>query len=225
MFSGGTNAWMLWTAAKTKPPPGARSSIRRRTSSRTSDGVPNGRTRWVSTPPPQKTRSRPNCCLSWRVSIPRALTLDRVDDVHPDLDEVWVEPRRGATAMVEELGVRPALDGFEEPSLARLHERGVCLGTDHPAVLGGDVIPVGEDIDELADRLKVAIHGLDVDVRDPVHQPLGERAVGDHRHHEGLQSDGPAGLLEDPAADDAAPDEREVRAVSYTHLTLPTKRI
>jgi hypothetical protein len=57
-----------------KPPPGARSSIRRRTSSRTSDGVPNGRTRWVSTPPPQKTRSRPNCCLSWRVSIPRALT-------------------------------------------------------------------------------------------------------------------------------------------------------
>ena len=115
--------------------------------------------------------------------------------------------------MIEELGVRPALDGFEEPPLARLHERGVDLGTDHPAVLGGDVIPVGEDVDELADRLEVAVHGLDVDVRDPVHQPLGERTIGDHRHHERLQSDGPAGLLEDPAADDAAPDEREVRVL------------
>ncbi len=59
MFSGGTKAWMLWTVAKTKPPPGARSSMRRLTSSRTSSGVPKGSTRWVSTPPPQKVTSRP----------------------------------------------------------------------------------------------------------------------------------------------------------------------
>ncbi len=132
------------------------------------------------------------------------------------------EARCRAAAMEEELRVRPALDGVEEPFLARLHERDV-LRADHPAVLGGHVVPVGEDVDVLADLLEVAVHGLDVDVRDLVHQPLGERSVRDHRHHELLEPDGPARLLEDPAADDPAPDEREVR-VPAEPLRLFAKR-
>jgi hypothetical protein len=43
---------MLCTAANPNPPPGARSWMRRWVSSRTSRGVPRGRTRWVSQPPP-----------------------------------------------------------------------------------------------------------------------------------------------------------------------------
>src|SRR5664280_508522 len=57
MLAGGTKAWILWTALNTNPPPGARSSIRRLTSSRTFSGASNGRTRCVSTPPPQKMTS------------------------------------------------------------------------------------------------------------------------------------------------------------------------
>src|SRR5208337_457702 len=53
---------------KTKPPPGAKISHRLRTCSRTSAGVPNGKTFCVSTPPPQKTNRSPkfafNCCGS-----------------------------------------------------------------------------------------------------------------------------------------------------------------
>src|ERR1039458_6130025 len=52
IFSGGTSAWMLWTVLKMNPPPGAKSSMRRFTSSRTSCGVPCGSTCCVSTPPP-----------------------------------------------------------------------------------------------------------------------------------------------------------------------------
>ena len=57
-----------------KPPPGARSATRRRTSARTSAGVPLPSTPWVSTPPPQKTRSRPKSRLRAAVSIPVAET-------------------------------------------------------------------------------------------------------------------------------------------------------
>lgn len=39
-FSGGTSGRMLWTAARMKPPPGARTSMRRLTPSATSCGVP-----------------------------------------------------------------------------------------------------------------------------------------------------------------------------------------
>ena len=57
MFCGGTPPWITWMGANIKPPPGARSSILRRVSSRTSWGVPKGRTLCVSQLPPQMVRS------------------------------------------------------------------------------------------------------------------------------------------------------------------------
>ena len=57
---------------KTNPPPGAKVSIRRRTSSRTSCGVPNGSVFCVFTPPPQNTSRLPNLRFSSAGSIPRA---------------------------------------------------------------------------------------------------------------------------------------------------------
>ena len=63
---------MLWTVLKTKPPPGARHRCAG-TPHREYPGC-HGRIRWVSTPPPQKTISRPNSALSRRVSMPAALT-------------------------------------------------------------------------------------------------------------------------------------------------------
>ena len=75
MFSAGTPDWMTWIGAKMNPPPGARSSMRLRTSARTSAGVPNGSTRCVSQLPPQIVRSRPYSRLNFAVSsMPAQLT-------------------------------------------------------------------------------------------------------------------------------------------------------
>src|ERR1017187_6319898 len=57
---------------KTKPPPGAKISHRRRTCSRTSATVPNGSTFCVSTPPPQKVRFSPYNAFNCSGSIPVA---------------------------------------------------------------------------------------------------------------------------------------------------------
>jgi len=73
-FSGGTSLCTLWTGLKIKPPPEARSSIRRFTSSFTCSGVPNGNIRWVSTLPPQNVRPWPNSRFNTYVSISFAFT-------------------------------------------------------------------------------------------------------------------------------------------------------
>jgi hypothetical protein len=72
IFSTGTFAWMLWTVLKTKPPSLEKISQFRNTWSRTSPGLPKGSTFCVSTPPPQKTKSRPYFCFNFLGSIPAA---------------------------------------------------------------------------------------------------------------------------------------------------------
>ncbi len=141
---------------------------------------------------------------------PPGAHLDGIQDVHPDVDEVGHQVEDGAAAVVEQLGPRLPLDRLEEPALAGLDERDVELGADHPALLRAHVVPEGEDVDVRADLVQVALGRLDVDLGDAVHEPLGERAVEDHRLHEGLEADRPAGLLEDAAADDAGAHEGEV---------------
>ena len=101
MFSGGTFAWMLWTDANTKPPPGARSPIRRRASaSHLSRRAP-------AQHPLRVDRAAPEDEVRTEVALERGRLhahrghLDRVQDVHADLDEVRDQlPDR--TAGVEE---------------------------------------------------------------------------------------------------------------------------
>lgn len=72
MLSTGVRAWMLCMELKTNPPPGAKTAQRSRTCRRTSSGVPNGSTFWVSMPPPQNVMRLPNSFLSPSAPMPAA---------------------------------------------------------------------------------------------------------------------------------------------------------
>ena len=72
MFATGTRAWMLWMVLNTNPPPVPNTLIRSLTIERTSSGEPNGSTRWVSIPPPQKVIRSPYRSLSARGSMATA---------------------------------------------------------------------------------------------------------------------------------------------------------
>ena len=106
--------------------------------------------------------------------MPVGAHLDRVDDVHADLDEVGDELEDRAAAVVEELRIGACLDGLEEALLARLDDLDVGLRADHPALLGGHVVPEREDVDEPAELVQVAVHRLDVHVGDAVQESRAE---------------------------------------------------
>ena len=116
-----------------------------------------------------------------------------------------------AAAVVEELRIGACPDGLEETLLTRLDDLDVGLRVDHPALLGGHVVPEGEDVDEPAELRQVAVHRLDVDVGDAVEEARRELRRGQQGHHERLHAHRPAGLLEDAATDDARADDGDVR--------------
>ena len=103
MFSGGTSAWMLWTVLKMKPPPGARSSMRRLTSSRTSAGVPCGSTLLRVHAAAPEDEVPPEVALQLRRVHPARADLDRVQDVHADLDQVRDQLADRAAGVEEDL--------------------------------------------------------------------------------------------------------------------------
>ena len=241
---------MLWTALKTKPPPRPKISQRSRTSARTASGVPKARVFWVSTPPPQKTMSRPNSRFEPARVHARGRDLDGVEDVEAAFDEGRDQGVDGAAGVLERLPGRvpvdPVVDALivghvelaeigdgAEGRLLRAEvraadERGLDLvadpGVDPLEVLEGDL---GLALEDLVD-VGAAGQGRDVPFLDVPDAPRAlELGAGDEGD---VAERGPA-----EAPDDAAPrgpgpaalllEVVEGRVVDRTELLEVVRRI
>ena len=144
MFATGTRAWMLWMVLKTNPPPGLNTLIRSLTIERTSSGEPNGSTRWVSIPPPQKV-IRPPCrslsargsmaaaevCTGFRMSKPASAMSSSRRHTEP---HEWMNVFQ-AVCVWTQVCVDPVVDA----RVKGLEKHAIGVGCDHRSALGTEI--------------------------------------------------------------------------------------
>ena len=73
--------------------------------------------------------------------------LDRIQNVAPDLDEVWDEVINGAARMKKNLDRRLRMNEVEDPALPRLDELTVHLGPDLSLCLHSDIVTLRGNLD------------------------------------------------------------------------------
>ena len=200
MFSAGTLGWMLWTAANTNPPPGARSATRRWTSARTSAGVPAPSTRCVSTPPPQKTRSRPNSRLSSAVSIPAAETCTGLRISTPISTRSGISSRTAPQVWKKTFAVVRAWRNRKSSRWSGLTSSAIGARREQRPVLAAEVVGLDEDVRVRAHLRQRPLPVRELDLQDPLHHAPCERGVCGEVHVPVLE----AAELEQPLAEAAA---------------------
>ena len=180
---------------------------RRRTSARTSAGVPPPSTRWVSTPPPQNTRSRPNSRLSSALSMPVGGDLDGVEDVDADLDQVRDQLPDGAAAVEEDLARTSAAWMNENSSaLERLDQGPVRRRREQRPVLAAQVVRLADDVHVVAQLRQGPVPVGELDLEDLLHHLPGALGLRGQVHVAVLEAAHLEQALGQAAADRADED-------------------
>ena len=197
---------MLWTDAKTKPPPGARSAIRRATSARTSAGVPAAEDALRVHAAAPEDEVPAELALELGRVHPRGGDLDRVEDVDPDLDEVGEQLADRPAGVEQDLRPGPGPDEREELRVERLHELAVRSRREERRRLAAEVVRLADDVDGVAELREDRAPPGELHLEDALHERPGEGVVRGEVHVAVLEAAEAEQHLGEPGADRADED-------------------